>query len=133
MAYRYSRNIEASIIDYLKAQLAIDWSGVGCEKTFARIYDISLPSVCVRCETTVHNPAQVGDNSTWRNPLILIDIFCTSDGQRLDLKDYIIEKIKAGCPYYDYVIANGTVQSKTQNGRIRVLNIEENWVNQFIL
>ena len=77
--YRYSRNIEASIIDYLKEQLVVDWTDVGCEKNFARIYDLPLPSVCVRLSTTVHDKVEIGDNATKRNPLILIDIFGTSD------------------------------------------------------
>ncbi len=127
--YRYSRNIEASLIDYLKEQFAIDWTGISVEKTFAKIHTLPLPSICIRLSTTVHEKAEIGDNATIRNPLILIDIFGTSDGNRLDLKDYIVEKIKAGCPYYDYVIANGATQSKTLNGRIRVLNIEDSPIN----
>ena len=34
------------------------------------------------------------------------------------------EKIKNGFVYYDYVITNGVVDSKTANGRIRVMSID---------
>ena len=127
--YRISRNLEASFIDYLKTNLQIDWNIGRVEKTFAKIYDIELPSICIRVGDTIHNKAEIGDNSTIRNVHVLIDIFATSDGQRLDLKDYIIKKIKNGLYYYDYEIENGQVKTKTQNGRIRILTIDETLIN----
>jgi hypothetical protein len=123
--YRPSRNIEASITDFLKTNFDADWTGVNVEKTFARIYDSTLPSVCVRVSDTTHNKVEVGSNATWRFPLILIDIFARSDGQRLDMKDYIIEKIKSGLPYYKYTIVNGAIDSKVIDGRIRITNIAD--------
>ena len=123
--YRISRNIESSIIDYLIDELASSWSNVNVEKTFARVYELSLPTVCVRLATTEHPKAQIGDNSTYRIPQILIDVFCTSDGQRLDLKDFLIEKLRGGLNYYEYTTSGNTITDKTQNGRIRVLSIDD--------
>lgn len=125
MTYRISRNFEASILDFLTEQLNLAWSGISVEKTFSRIYDISLPSVCVRLSDSIHNKAEVGGDSTIRTALVLINIFAENDGQRLDLKDYIVEKVRAGIPYYEYTISGAVVQTKTQNGRIRVLNIDD--------
>ncbi len=125
MPYRISRNLEASIIDFLREQLEMQWTGVKVCKTFARIYDIELPSICIRVGTTTHEKVELGGDATIRTPNILIDIFATSDGQRLDIKDFLIEKLKSGLPYYDYIISNGTVTSKTANGRIRVLDIDD--------
>ncbi len=125
MPYRISRNLEASIIDYVRTEITGAWSNIRVEKTFARIYDIELPSVCVRVGTTTHEKVELGGDSTVRTPNILLDIFATSDGQRLDIKDFLIEKLKAGLPYYDYIISNGKTTSKTENGRIRVLNIDD--------
>ena len=99
--YRITRNIEASFIDFITFSVNTDWSGINVEKTFARVYDLELPTICVR------------------------DVFCKSDGQRLDLKDYLIEKLKGGIVYYDYIIANGAIQTKTANGRIRVMSIDD--------
>ena len=123
--YRISRNLEASIIDYLATEVSGKWANVHVEKSFARIYDIELPSICVRVGTTAHDKAEIGGNTTIRTPQILIDIFATSDGQRLDIKDFVVEKIKAGMPYYDYTITNGEVTDKTENGRIRILDIDD--------
>lgn len=128
-SYRMSRNLEASIIEYLETNLKADWRGVGIEKSFVKSYDVPLPVVCVRLGNTTHEWAEVGTTSTRRNALILLDVFTTSDGQRLDLKDYIIEKIKVGCPYYEYVTSNNRILSRTANGNIRVLSIEDKPLN----
>ena len=122
--YRKSRSIEASIIDFLTTHFNADWTGVSIEKSFSRVYSINLPVVCVRANNTRHDKAEIGGNSTIREVQILIDIFCTSDGQKEDFCDYIVEKIKGGCIYYDFVIKNGAVKSKTANGRIRFTSIE---------
>ena len=127
--YRISRNIEASFIDYLKPLLLTNWGFDRTEKTFARIYSIELPSVCVRVGDTIHSKVEIGDNATIRDVHVLMDIFSTSDGQRLDLKDYIIGIIKNGLDYYDYEIENKQVKTKTQNGRIRILEISETPIN----
>ena len=127
--YRKSRSIEASIIDYLNTELSASWSGINVAKTFAEVYTVSTPSVCIRVGSTDHTRAEVGDDATIRRSQVLIDIFASSDGQRLDIKDFIIEKIKGGCIYYDYVIADGAVQSKTANGRIRVFIMSEEGVD----
>jgi len=127
--YRISRNIEASIIDYLKEQINLAWTGVSVEKSFVRIYKISLPSVCIRCRNTAHDPVELGSNATKRSPIVLIDLFCANDGQRLDLKDYIISKIKSGIPYYEYEIEAGVVKNKLETGRIRVRIEDDNPIN----
>jgi len=127
--YRQSRDIEASLIDYLKTEISVQWSNISVEKTFSRIYDISLPSVCIRVGDTSHTKAEIGGDSTIRTVQVFIDVFASSDGQRLDIKDFIVEKIKGGCVYYDYVISGGTIQSKTANGRLRVVSIEDTGVN----
>jgi len=127
--YRISRNIEASFIDFLKPLLQADWGFDRVEKTFAQIYDITVPSVCIRVGDSIHSKAEIGDDATIRDVHVLIDIFATSDGQRLDLKDYIIEKIKNGLNYYEYEKETGQIKTRTQNGRIRVLTIDETLIN----
>ena len=132
--YRISRNLEASIIDFITAQtLASGWV-VNVEKSYARVYelDASTATICVRLGDTVHDKAEIGTNSTVRTPQIFIDLFCTNDGQRLDLKDFLISELKSGLTYYEYTIIGGAVDTKTQNGRIRVLNIADTLVNSEI-
>jgi len=125
MAYRTSRNLEASVIQYIEDQLVEDWTNVAVEKTFTNIDISSLPAICVRIGITEHTRAEIGETSTYRTANILIDIFAKNDGQKLDLKDWLIIKLKSGLPYYEYIINNGQIQDKTQNGRINVLNIDD--------
>lgn len=127
--YRKSRNIEASLVDYLTAELSASWTGINVAKTFAEVYSISTPSVCIRVGSTDHTRVEVGDDATIRRSQVLLDVFASSDGQRLDIKDFIIEKIKGGCIYYDYTITNGAVTSKVANGRIRVFIMSEEGVD----
>lgn len=125
--YRTSRNLEASLIDFIISGLSTGgWTGITVEKSFARVYEIELPVICVRLTTTTHNHIEIGDNATNRVPLIIIDIFAKNDGQRLDLKDFLISLLKGGVPYFDYVVSGNTVSTKTPNGRIRVLSIGDN-------
>ena len=134
--YRVSRNIEATIIEYIQAELTTaGWTAIAVEKTFQRIYDIPVDSfnksaaICVRMEDTTHLPAQIGDTSTRILPFVLIDLFATSDGQRLDLKDFLISILKKGMVFNEYTINGNSVSNRSANGRIRVTNIEDKPVN----
>lgn len=136
VVYRTSRNIEASVIQYIEQELtSAGWTNIVVEKSFSRIYDIPVDTfemqgaVCVRLENTDHQQAEIGETSTRRLPFVLIDIFAASDGQRLDLKDFLVEILKRGLPYFEYEVSGNTVVSKIPNGRIRVTNIDDKPVN----
>lgn len=135
MAYRITRNLEASIQQQLEEQLATSWSNVDVVQSYAEVYDMPIGGddnnaiICLRCGTTGHEKVEISSNSTKRTPQIFIDLFCSDDGQVRDLKDFLIEALKNGCSYYEYVIKNGSVDSKTQNGRIRILSIADDPVN----
>ena len=126
MGYRISRNIEASIVEYIKAELeSAGWTNVNVEKTFSKVYEIELPTICVRVGDTIHNPVELGSNSTIRDAQVLIDIFGSNDGNRLDLKDFLISIFRNGLVFNEYTIANGKIVDTVSNGRIRVLNITD--------
>ena len=130
--YKQSRNLEASLIDFVTTELANaipPWTYVSTEKTFARVYDAEISGtnnkaiVCIRTSDTKHDKVEIGSDSTTRGVLVFIDIFASNNGQKLDLKDFLVSKLKLGCIYYEYITSGGAVQSKTANGRIRVLSI----------
>ena len=128
--YRYSRNIEASLIDHINQKLSDDgWTNIEVCKGFTRAYDLTVPIVCIRLSDTSYSKVEIGSDSVYRVPLIFIDIFGSSDGNRLDLKDYLVSILKSQIPYYEYTIANGTVQSKVRNGNIEVLEIRDIAIN----
>jgi len=127
--YRETRNIEASVIDFLTSKMAGNGSNVEVTAVWDEVRKLTLPVVLIRCGTTLHNKVEVGSPSTWREPMVLIDIFATGDGQRLDLKDYIISELKGGCPYYIFEIENRKIKSKTLSGRISITNIDDDPIN----
>ena len=131
--YRTTRNIEASLIDFLKDSLESTWTNVNVEKSFAKIYSLSLPSICVKAERTDYDPAEIGNNKKVRSVQVIVDIFATDDGMRLDLKDFLVEILQDGCDYYEYTTKKTgrvtNVESATTNGRIRIMNIDDNAVD----
>lgn len=128
--YRQSRNIEGCTIERIETILTDNnYTGVNVEKSFARVYSVSIPVICVRVGDTIHTGVEVGSNTTIRKPLILIDVFANSDGQRLDLKDLLITNLKTGWVYNEFVIVSGEVSTRTDNGRITVLSMVDSIIN----
>ena len=132
MAYRQTRNCESSTIERIQAILtANSYTNVSVEKVFARVYDIPLDSkegnavICVRVSDTTHSHVEAGSHLTSRHPLIIIDVFATNDGQKLDLKDLLITNLKSGYTYNEFVIVNGIVDSRTANGRIEITEFDD--------
>lgn len=124
--YRPTRGIEASVIDFLTQELSNTWKNIRVEKTFAHVYGLNLDAnkheaaVCVRVLSSKTPRLEIGDNTIWRTALVMIDVFATSDGQREDLKDFIISKVIKGIPYYQYTIKGSEILSKIQTGRLRI-------------
>ncbi|KKK83261.1 hypothetical protein LCGC14_2795160 [marine sediment metagenome] len=118
------------MVEYIQAQLtAGGWNDVTTEKTFSEVYTLTLPVICVRAQDTDHYKIEIGSESTVRSAMVLIDIFALNDGQRLDLKDFLVSVLKGGCPYYEFITVrsgrNSSVGTRTLNGRIRVTDIDD--------
>ena len=141
MALRPDRNIEASTIEKIEDILTdADWSNTTVVKGLSRAYDINLDPnksesiISVRIGLTIHQGTEVGSITTRRKPQILIDIFATSDGQRLDLKDLLIANLKGGWNYTEFTFTGGvtsdaSVSNRTVNGKIRVESISDVKIN----
>ena len=119
MSYRISRNIEASLIDRITADLATDgWVGIRVEKSFAEVYKGTLPCICINAVEIRPELLEVGSKTNLKYFTISIRIFATSDGQRLDLSDWLCDKLEDDTNYYVYTIASGIVSAKILTGRI---------------
>lgn len=129
-AYRQSRNIENSLKEYLKTNLNADWTSptVTCELGHRNINGKDLPIVVIRLSDTIHERVEVGTISTRRLPLVLIDVYATGDGQRLDLKDYLITKLKGQVTYKEYTVTNN-VSVGVANGTMMITSIEDTSVD----
>jgi len=126
-SFREKRCMEFSLVDYITTNVSADWSGVSVVKSFSQAYKEDLPVICIRSSSTLHSQKEVGSTNLYNDVTIIIDVFATSDGLRLDLADYLVDKIKVGCVYYDYSKDSTDPEAldKDADGRIRVLR----WIN----
>jgi hypothetical protein len=127
MAYRISRNIEASIIDSITTNLTADgWTGIRTEKSFAEVYAGTLPCICVSVAELRPQKLEIGSKTNIKYFTVNIKIFATSDGQRLDLADWLSDKIEDDFVYSTYTITNGAVSAKVASGKIVLTKWFEN-------
>jgi len=121
--YRISRNIEASLIDRITTDLAADgWSGLRIEKSFAEVYKGTLPCICINALEIRPEKLEIGNKRNLKYFTVNIRIFATSDGQRLDLSDWLLDKLEDDTDYYSYTITGGIVSAKVLTGRIVITN-----------
>jgi hypothetical protein len=123
MAYRRSRNIEASLIDYFRTALFDDkWEGITVEKSIKQD-ELNPPTILINVVDTDVKKLEIGSASTLKFPTVYIRIFADNDGQRLDLADWALDKLEGDIPYYQYSIFDGKVASKDEAGNLVVLQI----------
>jgi hypothetical protein len=127
MAYRVSRNIEASLIDQITADLvAGGWSGIYVEKTSAEIYSGHYPAILVNAQEIRPEKLEIGSKTNLKYFTVYIRIFAKNDGQRLDLSDWLFDKLEDDTDYYSYTITNGVVSAKVLTGRIVIIRWLDN-------
>ena len=127
-AFSTTRNVELSTLYYLETQIDTNWTGVELVKSFLSAYDKTLPVVCVRLTDVLSDRLELGATTLDNLYTFIIDIFATSDGQRIDLGDFIIDKLKDGWVYYTHAHAAGdkTTLERTSAGRIIVTSFISN-------
>jgi len=119
MAYRISRNIEASLIDFITSELTTDgWTGIRTEKSFAEVYKGTLPCIVVNALEIRPQKLEIGSKTNLKYFTVNIRIFATNDGQRLDLSDWLFDELENDINYYAYTITNGVVSAKVLTGRM---------------
>lgn len=125
--YRLSRSVERSIIDFLTEELENDeWNGIYVEKVFSQIYKGKFPAILVNVSSRPDKRRELGTSSLMKFINVELRIFAEDDGQRLDLADYILEKVMPGIPYYKFTVTSGQISEKTLKGRIVILEITAN-------
>jgi hypothetical protein len=121
--YRLKRNLESSLIDFFRDELTNDgWNGIAVEKNIKQ-EEIKLPAIIVYASSVDNQKKEIGGSKYLRFPIITIRIFATSEGQRQDLSDWVLEKLEDDISYYAYVITNGAISSKTLSGNIVITKI----------
>jgi len=122
-----ARNVELSVIYYLEQQINASWSGISIVKSFTQAYDKPLPVVCIQLDNVARDRLEIGSNTLNNTYNIVIDIFAKSDGQRIDLADFVIDKLKDGCAYYihSHLSGDNTTLQRVASGRVQLVSILE--------
>lgn len=125
-----TRNTELSTLDYLSTQIAASWSNITILKTFTQAYDknVKPPIVAIRLEDSQPIAREIGSVAIDSTHNIAIDIFGTSAGFRIDLADFITNKLKDGWDYSTYAHESGdkTVLVATLAGKVKVMTWTQN-------
>jgi hypothetical protein len=128
-AFQQNRNVELSLLFYLTTQINNDWSGVTVVKSQKEVYatSISLPVVCVRMIDTSTVYKELGATTLEDRYLVVIDVYTTSDGQRIDLSYYIKDKLKDGWVHYNHSHPSGDNSSLSRSASGRDMVVE--WIS----
>lgn len=128
-----SRCTELSTIEYLETQINANWTGITTVKSFTNAYTSALPVVCIRLLDTDTERREIGTTTLLNDYTIVIDIFATSDGQRIDLAYFILNQLKDPWTYKDYHQTSGATDTLTgiANGKIHVKRFLENTKVEF--
>jgi len=128
MAYRISRNIEKSLLDFIVYELAHAtpaWTGITVEKGFPKLYKNKIPMIGVEALEIRPEHLEVGSKTYLKYFIVKIRFFASDDGQRLDLTDWLFDLLQNDVNYNTYVITND-VAVGTLAGRIVITRWLEN-------
>ena len=131
MAYRQRRHIEFSTLDYFTTVINQDWNDITVVKSFLDAYKSPLPVICISLTEPDSKRLQLGSNTLLTDYTIVFEIFATSNGQRLDLSEYLLDKIKDGWVYNTYILGSANTLEETAAGRVNMLTIIEDTAIDF--
>jgi len=128
MYFTRTRNVELSVIQGIEDAVNNSWTGIPVLKAFLKAYSTQLPCICVRMLSVDSFRKEIGANTLRQQYLFSVDIFAKSDGQRLDLADFITNTVKEGFIYYEYSHSSGNAEQLTRetDGRIIFLSFINN-------
>lgn len=126
--FRETRNVELSTIYYIENQFTLNWSGVSILKTQPNYDKVALPVISVRLLSDFSVPKEIGSTTLKSVYSFVFDIFAKSDGQRLDLADFLKGILSSSWTYYVHSHASGGdgTLDRTDSGRIHLVSITQN-------
>ena len=112
------RNVDLSTAYYFETAFASGWTGITIVKGYPNFPAVTLPVVAVRINSVNTNLLEIGSRQTDDVYNIIIDIFAKSDGQKLDLAQYVKNLVLADWTYYEWSRGSGDTMDKSANGKI---------------
>ena len=107
-------NVEMSLLYYLEAQLAIDWTNVKLVNSFKQVTSENVPVICVELPSDESTRLEVGSDTA------------EDSTQRKALAHYIRDKIRVGCVYYTHALDVNKDLVRTAAGRLTMKKILTN-------
>lgn len=131
--FRQLRNVELSTIYYLETQVVADWTGISVIKTKPNFAATDPPIIAVKAISVFPKLREIGSRLMENTYNIIVDIYATSDGQRLDLAQYLEDKIIADWTYYIHSQSSGNPREldRVENGKIKWQNFTQHAILDF--
>lgn len=135
--WQVPRCLENSLKDFLDTEIATDSvtdiNGVAVPVRVGRKNDDNwtLPCISLYMESETLERFELGSNNRDVRELIIIDIFATNEGERLDLSKWLVNAINDGWRYYSYTYnsSNPELPTKTAGGLVNVNFLTNTRVN----
>lgn len=126
MAWRARRNIEKSLLKYVRDSINANWTGINVGHSF-NYNEKNMPFVACRTDSATHPRLELGSNLLDSQPLVIIDIYATGEGQKLGLLQYLVEKLIEGFQYYEYTPnpSNPDNPTKVAKGWVYAFNLSD--------
>lgn len=123
-----TRNVELSTIKYIRDSFLASWSGINVVAGFPDEEKIALPTVAIILDSDNSDRREIGSNELNSVYNIIIHIFAKSHPQRMDLADFLKNKIKTGWTYYTHANQSGSNETveRIEAGRINFVNFIQN-------
>lgn len=120
MTWRLYRNLENSLKDFLDTQISNDSligeNGNSIPVRVGRKEDDNwtIPCISVYMESETSERFEIGSNNRDERELLIIDIYASNEGERLDLAKWVTDAINNGFRYYAYTYNASNPESPTK-------------------
>lgn len=122
-----SRNVELSTASYLETQVEASWTDVQVLKGFPDYTpDMKLPIVAITLIQELTDFIEIGSRLTDDIYTFSIDIFGKSTANRLDLAQFIKEKLLLDWTYNEYSRGSGETLTATPAGKVTFIEFISN-------
>lgn len=128
LSWGFTKCLENSLKDFLTSEISndnvtdIDDNNIPVRVGRKEDANWSLPCISVYCDSEVDPKIFIGSNYIDRTILMIIDIFTTNEGERLDVANWLTDKIKNGFRYYTYTpnLSDPDLPNKTAGHLVNV-------------
>lgn len=114
------RSLENSLKDFLDAEVTsdnvTDIKGTKIPIRIGRKNENSwtLPCITLYFESETSPRGFIGSNERLDNELLILDIYATNEGERLDLAEWLKDSLNDGFRYYTYSVNSNNPESPTK-------------------